>query len=166
MPNKANPVAADALVTLARLNAHAVGVLNDAVVTTQERDGAAWGLEWFALPQMCAAAGAATRHALALAEGLASHPERIAATFAEDRGMMLAEAAVFALAETMPRPEAQKLLYEAVKAVRTGGGTLADTLAERAPGRDWAAVLDPAGQTGDAGAIVDRLQAAIAEARH
>ena len=62
MPNKANPVAADALVALARLNAHAVGALYEAMVTTQERDGAAWALEWFALPQMCAATGAATRH--------------------------------------------------------------------------------------------------------
>jgi 3-carboxy-cis,cis-muconate cycloisomerase len=165
MPNKANPVAADALVTLARLNAHSLGALHDAMVTTQERDGAAWALEWFILPQMCAATGAATRHALALAEGLAARPERIAATFAEDRGMMMAEAAVFALAETMPRPEAQKLLYEAVAAVRDGGGTLAEALAERAPGRDWARLLDPARQTGDAAALVDRLQEAIAAGR-
>jgi 3-carboxy-cis,cis-muconate cycloisomerase len=165
MPNKANPVAADALVTLARLNAQALGGLHHAMVTTQERDGAAWALEWFTLPQMCAATGAATRHALALAEGLAARAERIAVTFAEDRGMMMAEAAVFALAETMPRPEAQKLLYEAVAAVRDGGGTLAEALAERAPGRDWARLLDPARQTGDAAALVDRLQEAIAAGR-
>ena len=37
-------------------------------------------------------------------------PTRIAATFAADRGLMLAEAAVFALAERMPRPEAQTLV--------------------------------------------------------
>ncbi len=72
------------------------------------------GLEWFALPQMCAAAGGATRLALGMAEALAAHPDRIAATFAADRGLMLAEAAVFALAERMPRPEAQALVAEAV----------------------------------------------------
>ncbi len=162
MPNKANPVAADALVTLARLNAQALGALHQAMLTTQERDGAAWGLEWFALPPMCLAAGAATRHALGLAESLAAHPDRIAATFAEDRGMMFAEAAVFALAQDMPRPEAQALLYQAVAAVRDGAGSLADALAARAPGRDWAALLDPARLTGDAAALVDRLGAAIA----
>ena len=165
MPNKTNPVAADALVTLARLNAHALGALHDAMVTTQERDGAAWALEWFALPQMCAATGAATRHALALAEGLAAHPDRIAATFAADRGMMLAEAAVFALAETMPRPQAQALLDDAIEAAREHGGTLADALAKRAPGRDWRAFLDPARHTGDAAALVDRLQALVAAGR-
>ena len=121
MPHKANPVAAEALVTLARLNAGTVGELHQAMLHAEERDGSALGLEWFALPAMCAAAGAATRHALALAETLEAHPERIAATLAADRGLMLAEAAVFALAERMPRPEAQALVGEAVKA-RGGGG--------------------------------------------
>lgn len=162
MPNKANPVGADALVTLARLNAQALGGLHQAMVAAQERDGAAWALEWFALPAMCAAAGAATRHALALAEALAAHPGRIAATLEADRGMMLAEAAVFALAADMPRPEAQALVARAVAAVRAGEPTLAAALAARAPEVDWAAVLDPARQTGDAAALVDRLLAAIA----
>ncbi len=107
------------------------------------------------------AAGAATRHALALAETLAAHPDRIAATFAEDRGLMLAEAAVFALAEDMPRPDAQALLYKAVADVRDGAPTLADALSARAPGRDWPTILDPARATGDAGVLVDHLQAAL-----
>ena len=163
MPNKANPIVADALVALARLNAHTVGMLHDAMVTTQERDGAAWGIEWFALPAMAVAAGAATRHALALAETLAANPERIAATFAADRGMMLAEAAVFALAETMPRPEAQAAVYAAVAAARGEGTTLAEALAGQVPDRDWAALLDPARHTGEAADLVDRLAEAIAD---
>ena len=131
----------------------------------QERDGTALGLEWFALPAMCAAAGAATRHALALAETLAAHPDRIAATFAADRGLMLAEAAVFALAERMPRPEAQALVAEAVKAVAAGQGTLAEALAARVPELAWTEILDPARQTGDAEALVDALEAAVAGKR-
>ena len=164
MPHKANPVAAEALVTLARLNAGRVGDLHQAMLHAEERDGSALGLEWFALPAMCAAAGAATRHALALAETLEAQPERIAATFAADRGLMLAEAAVFALAERMPRPEAQALVGEAVKAA-AAGGTLAEALAARAPEVDWARVLEPARQTGDAEALVDRLREAIASGR-
>ena len=163
MPHKANPVVAEALVTLARLNAGTLGTLHQALVAAQERDGVAMGLEWFALPQMCAAAGGATRLALGAAAALAAHPERIAATFAADRGLMLAEAAVFALAERMPRPEAQALVAEAVAAV--GSGTLAGALAARAPEIDWPAVLDPRRLTGDAPAIADRLRAAAAEGR-
>jgi 3-carboxy-cis,cis-muconate cycloisomerase len=165
MPHKANPVKAEALVTLARLNASALGGLHQAMPHAEERDGAALALEWFELPAMCAAAGAATRLALPLAEGLAAHPDRIAATFAADRGLMLAEAAVFALAARMPRPQAQALVAEAVQAVRAGPGTLADALAERAPGEDWPRLLDPARQTGDAAALVDALRAAAASGR-
>jgi 3-carboxy-cis,cis-muconate cycloisomerase len=164
MPHKANPVAAEALVTLARLNAGAVGDLHQAMLHGEERDGSALGLEWFALPAMCAAAGAATRHALELAETLAAHPERIAATFAADRGLMLAEAAVFVLAERMPRPEAQALVGEAVKAAEAQG-TLAEALAARVPELDWARVLEPGRQTGDAEGLVDRLREAIASGR-
>lgn len=165
MPHKANPVAAEALVTLARLNAGTLGQLYQAMLHAEERDGSALGLEWFALPTMAAAAGAATRHALALASTLAAHPDRIAATFAADRGLMLAEAAVFALAERMPRPEAQKLVAAAVKAAEAAGTTLAAALAEDAPGTDWPALLDPARHTGDAAALVDRLEAAIASGK-
>ena len=161
MPNKANPVAAEALVTLARLNAHALGALHQSLPAAQERDGAAWALEWFALPAMCAAAGAATRHALALAGTLEAHPERIAVTFAADRGTMLAEAAVFLLAAEMPRPDAAALVAEAIAEVRAGQGTLADALAARRPATDWRAALDPARHLGDAGAAVDALLAAL-----
>jgi 3-carboxy-cis,cis-muconate cycloisomerase len=62
----------------------------------------------------------------------------------------------------MPRPQAQALVAEAVQAVRAGPGTLADALAERAPGEDWARLLDPARQTGDAAALVDALRTAVA----
>lgn len=164
MPHKANPVAAEALVTLARLNANALADLHQATLHAQERDGTALGLEWFALPAMCAAAGAATRHALALARDLAVHEGRIAATFAADRGRMLAEAAVFTLARKMTRPEAERLVGEALRAMGADG-TLAEALARLAPQIDWDEALDPAARTGDAEALVDRLAEAIAAGR-
>ncbi|WP_411034406.1 3-carboxy-cis,cis-muconate cycloisomerase [Shinella sp. BYT-45] len=61
MPHKQNPVAAEALVTLARFNAAQLGGLAQAAVHEQERSGAAWTLEWLILPQMAVACGAALR---------------------------------------------------------------------------------------------------------
>ncbi len=61
MQHKRNPVKAEALVTLARLNATLVSGLHHALVHEQERSGAAWTLEWLLLPQLIVAAGAATR---------------------------------------------------------------------------------------------------------
>ena len=61
MPHKQNPVAAEALVTLARFNAAQLGGIAQAAVHEQERSGAAWTLEWLILPQMMVACGAALR---------------------------------------------------------------------------------------------------------
>ncbi len=66
MPHKQNPVKAEALVTLARFNAALLSAMHHALVHEQERSGAAWTLEWMVLPQMCMAAGASLRNALAL----------------------------------------------------------------------------------------------------
>lgn len=164
MPHKANPVVPEALVALARVTAGNLGSLAQAMVHAEERDGTGLGVEWFTLPAMALAAASATRHGLALAETLKAHPDRIARTFAGDRGMMMAEAAVFALAETMPRPEAQALVTSAVKAAGANG-TLADALAAAAPGHDWPGLLDPARGTGDATRIADAVREAIRAGR-
>ncbi|HEX4299038.1 MAG TPA: 3-carboxy-cis,cis-muconate cycloisomerase, partial [Devosia sp.] len=67
MPHKANPVAAEVLVALARYNATLVGGMHGALVHEQERSGAAWTLEWLVLPQMLMTTAAGLRTGLALA---------------------------------------------------------------------------------------------------
>lgn len=66
MPHKQNPVAAERLVTLARLNATLVSGMHQAQIHEMERSGAAWTLEWMILPKMCQVAGAALATASAL----------------------------------------------------------------------------------------------------
>ncbi|MBT9369792.1 3-carboxy-cis,cis-muconate cycloisomerase [Rhizobium sp. CSW-27] len=66
MAHKQNPVAAEALVALARFNAVQVSGLHHALVHEQERSGAAWTLEWLLLPSMALASGASLRLALDL----------------------------------------------------------------------------------------------------
>lgn len=76
MPHKQNPVSAEALVTLARFNAAALGGFHQALVHEQERSGSAWTLEWMLLPQMVVAAGAATRLATGLVASIADIGQR------------------------------------------------------------------------------------------
>ncbi|NIZ14591.1 3-carboxy-cis,cis-muconate cycloisomerase [Phaeobacter sp. HF9A] len=66
MPHKQNPVAAEAMITLARFTASQQGALAQAMIHEQERSGAAWALEWMTLPPMAEATGAALNHCLAL----------------------------------------------------------------------------------------------------
>ncbi len=70
MPDKQNPVGAELLVALARLNAGLLGTLHGCLVHENERSGAAWTLEWMVLPQMVVATGAGLRLATALIAGL------------------------------------------------------------------------------------------------
>lgn len=70
MPHKRNPVAAEALVTLARFNATQVSGLHHALVHEQERSGAAWALEWMILPQMAMAAARSLAIACDLCDGV------------------------------------------------------------------------------------------------
>ena len=66
MPHKHNPVAAEALVALARFNAVQLSGIHQSMVHEQERSGAAWTLEWMILPQMVIACGASLRLASTL----------------------------------------------------------------------------------------------------
>ena len=151
MPQKANPVAAEALVSLARLNAGDLAGMHHALVHAQERDGTALGLEWNILPAMLERTAAALRIGTELAETLAPRPDRIAATFATDRGRMDAEAASFLLAELMPRSEALLIVAEALALVQADEElTLDKALTRLRPGHDWHAALAPEKLTGAA----------------
>lgn len=151
MPQKQNPVAAEALVALARLNAGDLAGVHQALIHAQERDGVALGLEWVLLPAMLERTAAALRIGGTLAGTLAPQRDRIAASFAADRGRMAAEAAGFLLAETMPRDRALALVTQALAQVAQGkAATLAGALTQLAPGRDWEAALAPENLTGEA----------------
>lgn len=151
MPQKSNPVAAEALVSIARLNSGAVGTIHHAMVHAQERDGSALAIEWRVLPDMIVHTGAALRLADELAASLAANPAAIRASFAADRGAMMAEAAGFYLARSMPRHEALEIVRQALtKMGANETETLSDALSQLVPGHDWAHLLAPENTTGDA----------------
>ncbi len=161
MPQKANPVAAEALVALARFNAGQVGQMHQALVHAQERDGAAWQLEWLVLPQMAVATGTALRHADAMAAEMQVDAGRMRATLDAANGLLLAEAASFALAAHMPRTEAQDLVKAASQEALAGGRHLMDLLAARtAAPVDWQRLKDPAAYLGATDSFIDRALAA------
>lgn len=161
LPNKANPIRSEAILSLAR---HCTGLsaqLQQAALHNHERDGVAWQLEWLVLPQMILAGAAVLRHAVDLIDDLQVDRGRMLANVEATRGLALAEAASFALSTHLPRPQAQALVKEACREVLASGGNLIDLLAQRSDAPvDWAALRDPARQTGAAGDFIDRILAA------
>ena len=164
LPHKANPVAAEMLVALARLNAGLLGTAHQAAIQEHERGGPGWTLEWLTLPQMAVATAAGLRHGLAIAAGLELAPERMAANLARDPGLTLAEAALYALRRHLPGAEAEALVAAACARAAAGEGHVVDLLsAETDLDLDWAALKDPANQLGAADVLIDRILDAAAK---
>ncbi|MEM7404111.1 MAG: 3-carboxy-cis,cis-muconate cycloisomerase [Pseudomonadota bacterium] len=158
MPQKANPIGAEALVTLARFNAAQVGNMHQAVVQENERGGPGWMLEWMTLPPMLVATGSALRQAAALAEELTADAARMQTNLASGNGLIMAEALSFALAEHMPRPDAQALVKQACRESVARNRTLVDVLKSHTDAPvDWVQAADPAQYLGVADALIDRV---------
>ncbi|MCR9150157.1 MAG: lyase family protein [Rhodobacteraceae bacterium] len=143
MPQKQNPVAASALVALCRHAIGLAGLVQGAGMHRDQRDGAAWFSEWLALPGLVLATGRAAALARDLAEAARPDPGRMAAALDDGLGLVMAEALTFALAETLPRPEAAAAVTALCAEARDSGTPLAALAARDHPGRDWAALLDP-----------------------
>lgn len=107
MPQKQNPVGPSVLVALARQVIGLSATLTGAGLHRQARDGAAWFTEWLTLPQMCISTGRALAMAGDLAMRVRPDPAAMARVLAADAGTIHAEALTFALADRMPRPEAE-----------------------------------------------------------
>jgi 3-carboxy-cis,cis-muconate cycloisomerase len=123
MPQKQNPVGPSAMLALS----HQVGGLRAALQAAahhaHQRDGAAWFTEWMIVPQLSLGLAAALHHAKALSGQMTPRPVQMHEGLEAGLGLIHAEALSFALAELMPRPEAQK----AVKAL------CRDALTKRTP---------------------------------
>ncbi|MFI6008269.1 adenylosuccinate lyase family protein [Streptomyces sp. NPDC051243] len=162
MPQKRNPVLATLIVSAARqVPAHAL-VLAQCMLAEDERPAGAWHAEWQPLREALRLAGGAAHTAVELAEGLVVHPERMLANLELTGGAVVAERLAVALAPALGKARAKSLLTAATAEASDTGRPLAEVLSEKAelsarfaPAR-LAQLLDPAGYTGAADALVDR----------
>lgn len=157
MPQKVNPVGAEVLITFATFNAGMVATVHHALTPAHERGGSAWQTEWLALPQMVVATGAALLRATALLDDLVIDAARMRSNLDAANGLVLAEAAAFALAAHMPLAGAQALVKDACRAVADSGRHLIDHLAEQSDAPvDWNRLRDPGTYLGVADALLTR----------
>lgn len=141
MPQKQNPVAASAMVALARHVIGLAGLVQGSALHRQQRDGAAWFGEWLALPQLCISTG----RMLMLADEIAAslRPDRTAMEriLKDGHGLIHAEALTFALTETLPRPEAAARVKALCDEARATGIDLTALAVRDFPGTDWGVAL-------------------------
>jgi 3-carboxy-cis,cis-muconate cycloisomerase len=150
MPHKRNPVLAESLVALHAIALGADAAMSRAQVHHQQRDGAAWMIEWHALPEACLSSGRALQLGISLLTGLEPEPVRMRVNLDGAHGLVYAEAISFRLAAEMPRPDAQALVKELCADALAQDRRLVELATERFPQIDWQEITAPAAQFGDA----------------
>ena len=163
MPQKSNPIMSELIIAAARTNASLLANMHHAQIQEHERATHGWQMEWLSLPQMVVLTGGALKHALYLAKNLQVDASAMGANIRRANDVILAEAAVFALAGTMPRPQAEDLVKKACGAAVAENRPLievvkqlAGTSVKKAAG-DWQALAEPMNYLGETEEIIRQV---------
>lgn len=163
MPQKSNPIISELILAAARTNASLLSAMHNAQVQEQERATHGWQVEWLTLPQMVTLTGGALKHAGYLAKNLQVDATSMRGNISRANDLILAEAAVFALARAMPRPEAEELVKKACGVAVGENRLLIDVVKELAQDKvadgavNWQALAKPENYLGETGKFIDRV---------
>jgi 3-carboxy-cis,cis-muconate cycloisomerase len=166
MPHKRNPVGGVGLLACAHRGPGLVATMLGAMVQEHERAAGGWQAEWETQLELLRLTGSAAAMARELLADLNVDPDRMRSDMDLTGGLVMSESVVAALAPSLGRPGAQKLLEQAARqSVESGRGFrevllelpgVADALG---PG-ELDRALDPAGYLGVTAELIDRALAA------
>lgn len=163
MPQKSNPITSELIIAAARTNAALLSAMHQALIQEQERATHGWQVEWLTLPQMIVLTGGALKQALFLAKNLQVDQRKMRDNIARAHDVILAEAAVFALAQAMPRAKADELVKKACAVAVSERRPLIDVVKQMAGGLvpegavNWPALAKPENYLGETAKIIDRV---------
>jgi len=163
MPQKSNPITSELIVAAARMNASLLSAMHNGQIQEHERGTHGWQVEWLTLPQMIALSGGALKHAAYLAKNLQVGAQAMRTNIANANDVILAEAAVFALANAMPRAQAEELVKKACAVAVTENKSLIDVVMRLAGNSvdsasiDWPALARPENYLGEGDKMIDQV---------
>ncbi|RFU48906.1 3-carboxy-cis,cis-muconate cycloisomerase [Paraburkholderia sp. DHOC27] len=163
MPHKRNPVGCAAVLTAATRAPGLVATVLAGMVQEHERALGGWQAEWDALPDLARLAGGALAHIEQIVSGIDVNTARLAANLDVTHGLILGEAVMLALGDSIGRLEAHHLVERASKAAIASGQTLYAVLAsdsavtQHLSDEQLRHLLDPAHYVGQAHAYVDAV---------
>jgi 3-carboxy-cis,cis-muconate cycloisomerase len=128
MPQKSNPISAQALVVAAKRTASQMNVLYEALLNDHERGTGTWQSEWFAIPDICVHAAGALGVASDLLAGLEVSSESTKLNLGKTNGLILAENVMMQLAEELGRQEAHDLVITYIAKANENSMTLKEVL--------------------------------------
>ncbi|MFG3258837.1 adenylosuccinate lyase family protein [Streptomyces sp. NPDC048172] len=172
MPQKRNPVLATLIVAAARQVPAYASVLAQSMLAEDERAPGAWHAEWQPLREALRLAAGAAHTAAELAGGLEVFPAALRRNLDLTGGAVVSERLNAALAASLGKARAKRLLGDCARRAAAGDGTFGELLARHEElrgglpdGTDPRALLDPEGYPGAADELVARVLARHAECR-
>jgi 3-carboxy-cis,cis-muconate cycloisomerase len=168
MPHKRNPVDATFAIASARLSIGNISTLLGAMEQAHERDTGGWQLEWSLLPAVFGQTAGAVERVGRVVDGLTVDTVRMRANLDLTGGLMMAESLTMALAVSVGRPEAFRIVEAATKRAREGNQSLRDAalgdeqIRSSLSPEEIDRALDPSGYLGSTDQFIDR---ALAEFR-
>lgn len=154
MPQKRNPILAQDIITASAQIRALVPLALEGMMTEHEANRANAEMIRHTEREACIMMGDVLERFIMIMEGIRLNPERMRANLDLSGGMILAEAIMLKLGETLGRQEAHDVVYDIAQAVATDGGSFAERLAaqpmvtERLTSAEIGELLDPAAYTG------------------
>jgi len=164
MPHKRNPELSEHVGSLARFVRANADLATQAMIHGHERDGRAWKSEWVLLPEACLYAGVSVASAVRILEGLEVDADRMRRNLDAQRGYVMSEPVMRALADRVGKHTAHRIVYEAALAGRESDVDLRSALRadDRLADLDDAELdrlLDPRNALGLIPQFIDSLRA-------
>ncbi|HSC04088.1 MAG TPA: 3-carboxy-cis,cis-muconate cycloisomerase [Solirubrobacteraceae bacterium] len=165
MPHKRNPVGGIGLIACAQRGPGLVATMLAAMAQEHERGAGGWQAEWETLLELLRLTGSGAAIARELLAGLEADPGKMRADMDLTGGLVMSESVAAALAPSMGRSDAQKVVEKAARRAVDSGREFREVLLELpevansigADGLD--ASLDPAAYLGVTAELIDRALA-------
>ncbi len=133
MPQKENPVSPSAISALSRYVIGQQSIMKQATFHKEARDGAAWFIEWLALPQLCLAASSALIITNEVCDKIFVDKEAMQNDITRTRGMVYAECLSFELAKFKSRPDAVTEVKKLCKSLQNSHDNLVEAAKQKWP---------------------------------
>jgi 3-carboxy-cis,cis-muconate cycloisomerase len=157
MPQKANPILSEAIVGFAVSANSLLAGIGRAMESGHERSAGEWQAEWHLVPQVMVLASSALKRAGELADQLVVNEQAIERNLRADHGLLMAEAYMIALSDSMGRENAHDSVYAACVRTRAENIPLIEVLSGSLTAQQRAVVTEirPADYIGRAESICD-----------
>jgi 3-carboxy-cis,cis-muconate cycloisomerase len=169
MPHKRNPVAAASALAASTMAPNLAATIFAAQVQEHERSAGPWHAEWPTLPALMLVTSGALAATVDMAEGLEIDTGRMRENLDITHGLIMAEAASFALAERIGKADAHHLVEAAAKKAVAERKHLREILtddpkvASQLDASRIAKLFEPMAYQGVSQALIDRLLASLDE---